>query len=123
RDCHYASTLVHVCDVFDALHTDRPYRPAWPSAKALHYLERRADREFDPTMASTFINLMRKNERAIILVNETTPFLLPELAALVGGGAGSPDAAPDGAPQPAEEAAPADGEASADADAPTLKSA
>jgi HD-GYP domain-containing protein (c-di-GMP phosphodiesterase class II) len=72
RDCHYASTLVHVCDVFDALHTDRPYRAAWPSAKALHYIERRAEREFDPTMAATFIALMRKNERAIYSVDETT---------------------------------------------------
>jgi putative nucleotidyltransferase with HDIG domain len=73
RDCHYASTLVHVCDVFDALHTDRPYRAAWPSAKALHYIERRAEREFEPTMAASFIALMRKNERAVISIDETTP--------------------------------------------------
>ncbi len=65
RDCHYASTVVHVCDVYDALHTDRPYRAAWPSAKALHYIERRAEREFDPAVAGTFIALMRKNERGL----------------------------------------------------------
>jgi len=65
RDCHYASTVVHVCDVYDALHTDRPYRAAWPSAKALHYIERRADREFDPAVANAFIALMRKNERGL----------------------------------------------------------
>jgi putative nucleotidyltransferase with HDIG domain len=65
RDCHYASTVVHVCDVYDALHTDRPYRAAWPSAKALHYIERRAEREFDPAVAGAFIGLMRKNERGL----------------------------------------------------------
>jgi putative nucleotidyltransferase with HDIG domain len=65
RDCHYASTVVHVCDVYDALHTDRPYRAAWPSAKALHYIERRAEREFDPVVAGGFIALMRKNERGL----------------------------------------------------------
>ena len=65
RDCHYASTVVHVCDVYDALHTDRPYRAAWPSAKALHYIERRAEREFDPVVAGAFIALMRKNERGL----------------------------------------------------------
>ena len=65
RDCHYASTVVHVCDVYDALHTDRPYRAAWPSAKALHYIERRAEREFDPGVAGAFIALMRKNERGL----------------------------------------------------------
>jgi putative nucleotidyltransferase with HDIG domain len=77
RDCHYASTVVHVCDVYDALHTDRPYRAAWPSAKALHYIERRAEREFDPTIANTFIALMRKNERAVFFVDEATPVVLP----------------------------------------------
>jgi putative nucleotidyltransferase with HDIG domain len=65
RDCHYASTVVHVCDVYDALHTERPYRAAWPSAKALHYIERRAEREFDPAVAGAFIGLMRKNERGL----------------------------------------------------------
>ena len=63
RHCHHASTIVHVCDVYDALYTDRPYRAAWPSAKALHYIERRADREFDTAVATAFIALMRKNER------------------------------------------------------------
>ena len=29
RDVHKASTLVHVCDVYDALRTNRPYRAAW----------------------------------------------------------------------------------------------
>lgn len=70
RDCHYASTLVHVCDVFDALHTDRPYRAAWPSVKALHYIERRAGREFDPAIAAAFIALMQKNERSVGFVGD-----------------------------------------------------
>lgn len=78
RDCHYASGVVHVCNVFDALHTDRPYRGAWPSAKALHYIERRAEREFEPTMAAAFIALMRKNERAVLVVGEDTPVVVPD---------------------------------------------
>ncbi len=73
RECHYASTIVHVCDVFDALHTDRPYRDAWPAAKALHYIERRAGREFDPIITAAFIALMRKNERGVGIVDEQTP--------------------------------------------------
>ena len=31
RECHQASKLVHVCDVYDALRTNRPYRAAWPA--------------------------------------------------------------------------------------------
>jgi putative nucleotidyltransferase with HDIG domain len=75
RDCHYASTVVHVCDVFDALHTERPYRAAWPSAKALHYIERRAGREFDPLVANAFIALMRQHERAVGVVGEASPVM------------------------------------------------
>ena len=33
RDCHPASVLVHVCDVYDALRTNRPYRDAWTQEK------------------------------------------------------------------------------------------
>ncbi|MGH7515896.1 MAG: HD-GYP domain-containing protein [Gemmatimonadales bacterium] len=59
RDCHYASKLVHVCDVYDALCTDRPYRPAWASDRALGYLAERAGLEFDPEIAQTFTQMIR----------------------------------------------------------------
>ena len=39
RDCHFASKLVHVCDVYDALRTRRPYRASWPAKKVLAYIE------------------------------------------------------------------------------------
>jgi putative nucleotidyltransferase with HDIG domain len=73
RDCHYASTLVHVCDVFDALHTDRPYRPAWASADAIAYIERRAGTEFDPLIAEAFASMMRRNHEALGKVTEEEP--------------------------------------------------
>lgn len=73
RDCHYASTLVHVCDVFDALHTDRPYRPAWGSADAIAYIERRAGTEFDPLIAEAFASMMRRNHEALGKVTEEEP--------------------------------------------------
>ncbi len=58
RDCHQASKLVHVCDVYDALRTNRPYRAAWPSAKVLGYLEERSGTEFDPDATRAFIKMM-----------------------------------------------------------------
>lgn len=73
RDCHYASTLVHVCDVFDALHTDRPYRPAWSSADAVAYIERRSGTEFDPLIAEAFASMMRRNHGALGKVAEHEP--------------------------------------------------
>ena len=62
RPCTVASRLVHVCDVYDALCTDRPYRDAWSSTEALAYLERRAGEEFDPDIVATFARLLREGE-------------------------------------------------------------
>jgi putative nucleotidyltransferase with HDIG domain len=59
RDTHYASRLVHVCDVYDALCTNRPYRDAWTSAKALDYLQERSGTDFDPVFSLPFIELMQ----------------------------------------------------------------
>jgi putative nucleotidyltransferase with HDIG domain len=73
RECHYASTLVHVCDVFDALHTDRPYRPAWSSAEAVAYIERRSGTEFDPVIAEAFAGMMRRNHDALGSITEDAP--------------------------------------------------
>lgn len=68
RDCHYASKLVHVCDVYDALCTNRPYRNAWPSEMALAYLEERAKVEFDPDIVLAFCLMMRQWEHHRIQV-------------------------------------------------------
>jgi putative nucleotidyltransferase with HDIG domain len=80
RDCHKASKLVHVCDVFDALRTRRPYRDAWESARVLTYIEERAGTEFEPEAATAFVAMMRKAESGIQL----SP--MPEAA----GGAAAP---------------------------------
>ena len=61
-DCHKASVLVHVCDVYDALRTKRPYRDAWEPAATLAYIERGIGSEFDPDVARAFIAMMEKWE-------------------------------------------------------------
>ena len=61
-DCHKASTLVHVCDVYDALRTKRPYRDAWEPAATLAYIERGVGTEFDADVATAFIAMMGKWE-------------------------------------------------------------
>jgi len=62
RDTHYASRLVHVCDVYDALCTNRPYRDAWSSEKALAYLEEKSGTDFDPVFSVPFIKMMRARQ-------------------------------------------------------------
>jgi putative nucleotidyltransferase with HDIG domain len=67
RDCHKASKLVHVCDVYDALRTRRPYREAWESPKILAYIEERAGTEFESEAALAFVQMLKKVEGGIQL--------------------------------------------------------
>jgi putative two-component system response regulator len=68
RDCHKASMLVHVCDVYDALRTTRPYRDAWESERALKYIEERAGVEFHPEIARHFVAMMRQWDKRLATV-------------------------------------------------------
>jgi HD-GYP domain-containing protein (c-di-GMP phosphodiesterase class II) len=65
RTCHSASRLAHVCDVYDALRTHRPYREAWSTERVLGYIEERAGTEFDPDAALPFVRMMRQWEQRV----------------------------------------------------------
>jgi putative nucleotidyltransferase with HDIG domain len=60
RGAEYASRLVHICDVYDALRTRRPYRDAWESERTIGYIESRAGIEFDPAIVRSFVGMMRR---------------------------------------------------------------
>lgn len=70
RDCHKASKLVHICDVYDALRTKRPYRDAWPSEKVLAYIEERSGAEFDGGTAHSFAQMIRSRERQMMTLTD-----------------------------------------------------
>ncbi|WP_088968354.1 HD domain-containing phosphohydrolase [Vogesella sp. LIG4] len=46
--------IVAVADVFDALTSARPYKPAWPLEDALAYLQEQRGRHFDPQVVDAF---------------------------------------------------------------------
>lgn len=74
RDCHQASKLVHVCDVYDALRTKRPYRDAWSFDKTLGYLEERSGLEFDRELCASFTRMMRQWEPQVtVLADQRAP--------------------------------------------------
>jgi putative two-component system response regulator len=50
--------IVAIADVFDALTSNRPYKTAWPLAKALALIEREQGKHFDPTLAQIFLELV-----------------------------------------------------------------
>lgn len=71
RPCHFASRLVHVCDLYDALSTRRPYRDAWPRERTLRMLQERAGIEVDAEMVEAFIALSSRAEEARLPLQET----------------------------------------------------
>jgi putative two-component system response regulator len=73
RTCHHASDLVHVCDVFDALRTHRPYREAWPTERALGIIREGAGPEFDKDIADAFVKMMTRWEGRIQEVSTDHP--------------------------------------------------
>ena len=83
RDTHYASRLVHVCDVYDAGCTNGPYRAAWTSAKALDYLEEKTGTDFDPVFSLPFIKMMK--ERSVQRLSLEDPEVKPSSPSPPGG--------------------------------------
>ena len=55
-----AARIFSIVDVFDALTSDRPYRPAWTMKKAVAYIRQQAGLYFDPKIVNVFIELIRK---------------------------------------------------------------
>ena len=48
-----------VVDVWDALTSDRPYRKAWTSKKALEYIREQSGIQFDPKVVDVFLSLIK----------------------------------------------------------------
>ncbi len=49
-----SARIVSLADVFDALTTERPYKQAWPTEKAVEYIDQQSGRQFDPELVAVF---------------------------------------------------------------------
>lgn len=47
-----------IVDVWDALCSDRPYRPAWSAERALQHIRNEAGKHFDPRVVDGFLNVI-----------------------------------------------------------------
>ncbi len=101
RDCHKASRLVHICDVYDALRTRRPYREAWDSERVLANIESGAGSDFDSELAQAFVQMMRQWEKRVAVVDDKES--LPHMSS----GDPPPANLPGDVPHPPEDPAPA----------------
>jgi len=53
-----AARIFAVADVYDALRSDRPYRPAWTREQALEYIKSLSGAHFDPKVVESFLQVL-----------------------------------------------------------------
>ena len=63
EDIPLAARLFAIVDVWDALSSDRPYRPAWSSERVMEYLQSQSGKHFDPRIFDEFNKVLRDYTR------------------------------------------------------------
>lgn len=57
-----SARIFSVVDVYDALTSERRYRPAWPKEEALAYVRERAGTDFDPNVVEAFVRMVKTED-------------------------------------------------------------
>ncbi len=57
-----AARMFAIADVWDALCSDRPYRPAWPVDKVIEHIRSLSGTHFDPELAEIFLRMVSAKE-------------------------------------------------------------
>ena len=57
-----SARIFAVVDVWDALTSDRPYRPAWSPQETLDYIIKQSGKHFDPDIVAAFVEMIREEE-------------------------------------------------------------
>jgi len=60
EDIPMCGRIASVCDVYDALTSDRPYKKRWSRTDALAYLKRGRGTQFDPDVVNAFVASLSK---------------------------------------------------------------
>jgi HD-GYP domain-containing protein (c-di-GMP phosphodiesterase class II) len=57
-DIPLVARIFAVVDVWDALTSNRPYRPAWTKEQALEHIQEQSGKHFDPKVVKVFLRLI-----------------------------------------------------------------
>lgn len=60
EDIPLAGRICGICDVFDALVSERPYKSGWPFSDAIAELRAQAGRHFDPALVEAFVRVAER---------------------------------------------------------------
>jgi two-component system response regulator RpfG len=63
QDIPLAARIVSVADAYDALTSERPYKPRWPLDKTIDFLKSQRGRIFDPTCLEAFLSQLDRVSR------------------------------------------------------------
>ena len=66
RDLHYVTRIVSICGAYDALRSERSYRPARDTLAALGEIESGAGAVYDPGVSRAFVQMMRRWEHRLV---------------------------------------------------------
>lgn len=67
EDIPYFARIFAIIDVWDALRSDRPYRPSWTVKETLDHIESESGKHFDPEIVVAFLDVMENNASFIEL--------------------------------------------------------
>jgi len=76
EDIPLGARILAVADAFDAMTSDRPYRPAMPVAEALQEIRRCIGTQFDPVVAGAFLKIsasrtaLGKGEAPVVMTRQ-----------------------------------------------------
>jgi HD-GYP domain-containing protein (c-di-GMP phosphodiesterase class II) len=79
EDIPLGARILAVADAFDAMTSDRPYRPAMPVEEARQEIRRCIGTQFDPVVASAFLRIdishiaVDKSKAAVVMDTPTRP--------------------------------------------------
>jgi putative two-component system response regulator len=62
EDIPVAARIFTLVDVWDALNSDRPYRPALAHGQVVDYFQQETGRYFDPCLVDIFLNLVQRDD-------------------------------------------------------------
>ncbi len=59
QEIPFEARIFAIVDVWDALISDRTYRPAWSTERAMEYIRKQSGKQFDPAVVQAFLEICR----------------------------------------------------------------
>ncbi|HEX6791460.1 MAG TPA: HD-GYP domain-containing protein [Candidatus Krumholzibacteria bacterium] len=79
NDIPLGARIILVCDAFDAMTSDRPYRKGFPVEQVVAQLEKHRGEQFDNEIAGVVLDLIRRDEFTVIVENDPTTAIYESL--------------------------------------------